>query len=155
MIAMRRSANRVLIQFGAELRLIGRLTRLRVVSQRKIEGMREKVAVRFPQGIVPIAQPTIVRGVIEHRSSDWIELDGTLTDEQIAIGIDQRGLVTTVAQGTCPPVGHVDVLNTSPAKSNDEPLDRFCTFRCDQSVHVAGHENIGMRRAPLSCQRPA
>ena len=64
-----------------------------------IEGMRGDAAVGRPQRGVPIARPSIMCRIIDHRSACRVELNVPVAGEQIDVSLNDRRFVAAVPEG--------------------------------------------------------
>lgn len=140
------------VQLRPEKTTIPGLPFLLVPPDRQIERVRREMRVGLAKRVVAVAAPAVVCRVIHHRGAHGIELDVALAAEQIGFGLDQRGLVAAVPQGSTATVGGVDVLHVAPAQGDDEPRDGFGVLGRDKQMDVVCHQGVGVKRAPLFLQ---
>jgi hypothetical protein len=82
-----------------------------------------------------------------------IKLDVALAQQQIGLGLDQRGLVAAIPQGAGAPVGAIDVLDVAAAHRDEQPRHRAGVRRAEEQMDVIGHQHVGVETAALPPQR--
>jgi len=111
--------DRLFVQLRAEEIPVGGLPVLCAPAQRQIQRMRGDAVVALSQGMVAIARPAVMRRIVDHRRPYGVELNVSLTGQQVGFGLDQRGFVPAIPQSAAPTVGGVDVLHVAPPQGDD------------------------------------
>jgi hypothetical protein len=109
--------------------------------------------IHLTEGVSTVAGPAVEGRIGHHAGTDRIEFDVALAQQQVGLGLHQRGLVATVPQGAGAPIGVVDILYV-PAADRDQYLRHtHGLLRREQQVNMIGHQHVGMQLAPLTRQR--
>jgi hypothetical protein len=90
------------------------------------------------------AGPPIVLRQGDHTGSHRIEFDIPQAPQQIVIGVDQAGLVTSLPKRACPPVLIVQGADVSTPNGLHHPRHGSRFLCTDQEVDMIGHQDIAM-----------
>jgi hypothetical protein len=105
---------RGVIHGGAEEVSISFSSRSIVRAKGEIAGLGGEDRVFKSQGVCPITGPSVLAWIGKHACAYRVELDVALAQEQVGLGLHERGLVPTVPKCAGSPVGVIDILDVSP-----------------------------------------
>lgn len=102
--------------------------------------MRLNALVRFPQSVMPVARPAILRGIIRHVCAYRVQFDVAHAGQQVILGLYHARFESAFPQATGAVVAAVDVLHIASA----DGLHQFG----DAARHRDGHAG-GIHQKPI------
>ncbi|QJR14795.1 hypothetical protein DSM104440_01605 [Usitatibacter palustris] len=97
-----------------------------------------------PARVVQVARPPMLTGMTDHSSTHRIELDVALACEQVALGLDEVGLVASLPQRSGAFMEVIEVAYVTAAQSLHHSRNSACGVAGRQEVEVVGHQDVGM-----------
>jgi hypothetical protein len=101
----------------------------------------------LPQRVVVVTRPRVVGGAVGHLCSDGIELDVAVARQQIAVGVDQRGLEALFPQRTGARVACVEAADVAAADGLHHARDAAGGCLGGEKVDVICHQHISVNSA--------
>src|SRR5882672_1809487 len=103
---------------------------------------------RCPEtGITAVTRPGVFARVPHHSCTHWIELDISVTPEQIALLLHDARPKSPLPQSAATPVRAVHVLHIALPQMLHQQRGAVLACGCEQQVYVIGHEHVGVNNA--------
>ena len=92
----------------------------------------------------PVTGPKVISWVVHHAGTDRVQLNVTLTCEQVLSILDDAGLEPAFIQRARTAASKIEITNVVPTKVLHGPENTRPIRRCHEQVDMIGHEHPGM-----------